>query len=79
MANTPMTTDPSEEVEQLRTDAEDCELISKLATDRAKRERFGKVAAHLRGLAANLEMLIAAQAMLNESSLRPGARKVSAG
>jgi hypothetical protein len=78
MANTRMTTDPREELEQLLTDAEDCELISKLAIEVATRERFGRVSAHLRGLATNFERLIAAQTMLNESSLRPRAPRASA-
>jgi hypothetical protein len=33
--------------QKFRTDAKDCALISKLATDKAKRELFGRLAEHL--------------------------------
>jgi hypothetical protein len=42
-------------LEKLRTDAEDCELISKLATNATKKELFAKLAAHHRTLAEAVE------------------------
>jgi len=45
-------------LERLLTDAEECALISKLATDRQKRELFAKLAAHLKELAAEVEQTI---------------------
>jgi hypothetical protein len=36
--------DLNEKLENLRADAEDCSLISKLATDNAKRELFARMA-----------------------------------
>lgn len=48
-------------LEKLRTDAEECALISKLATDVQKRELFAKLAAHLRVLAQEIEHAMSAQ------------------
>ncbi|MBI5264977.1 MAG: hypothetical protein HY852_24545 [Bradyrhizobium sp.] len=48
-----------EKLEKLRTDAEDCTLISMLAGDTAKRETFAKLADDLRQMAAELESVIA--------------------
>jgi hypothetical protein len=45
-------------LEKLRTDAEDCVLISKLATDPRKRELFAKLATHLATLANEVEQAI---------------------
>jgi hypothetical protein len=42
-------------LEKLRTDAEDCVLISKLATDKTKRNLFAKIAARLQSLADEVE------------------------
>ena len=53
--------DLREKLEKLRTDAEDCALISKLATDAAKREVFAKLAEHLSQLANDVEAVIAAK------------------
>jgi hypothetical protein len=47
--------DPGEKLEQLRADARDCALISKLATDKAKREIFARLAEHLGQLAKDVE------------------------
>ena len=52
--------DMQAQLEKLRTDAEDCALISKLATDEAKRELFAKLAGHLKMLAADVEAAIKA-------------------
>lgn len=42
-------------LEKLRADAAECRLICDLATDRAKRELFDRLAAHLTGLADQVE------------------------
>jgi hypothetical protein len=46
-------------LEKLRVDAADCDLISKLATDRAKRELFARLSRQLLAMAAEVETLIA--------------------
>jgi hypothetical protein len=48
-------------LEKLRIDAEDCALISKLATDMQKRELFARLAEHLGALASEVERAIAAK------------------
>ncbi|WP_198961097.1 hypothetical protein [Bradyrhizobium sp. UFLA03-84] len=42
-------------LEKLRVEAEECELISKLATNPTKKELFAKLAAHHRTLANEVE------------------------
>ena len=42
-------------LEKLRVEAEECELISKLATNLTKKELFARLAAHHRTLAAEVE------------------------
>ena len=42
-------------LEKLRVEAEECELISKLATNKTKKELFAKLAAHHRTLADEVE------------------------
>ena len=46
-------------LEKLRADAEDCDLIGRLATDKTKRETFKKLAVQFRSAAADLEAVIA--------------------
>jgi SepF-like predicted cell division protein (DUF552 family) len=46
-------------LEKLLLDAEDCDLIARLATDRAKRETFARIAKQLRGMADELKADIA--------------------
>lgn len=46
-------------LEQLLTDAEDCALIGKLATDARKRELFNRLATDLRGMAFDVQAMIA--------------------
>ena len=46
-------------LEQLLTDAEDCALIGKLATDIRKRELFNRLATDLRGIAFDVQAMIA--------------------
>jgi hypothetical protein len=43
-------------VEKLRKDAAECALIRDLATDKAKREMFDRLASHLTVLADQVEM-----------------------
>lgn len=52
--------DLMEKLEKLRTEAEDCTLISRLAADKAKRQTFAELADKLRHIAAELERVIAA-------------------
>jgi hypothetical protein len=53
-------------LEKLLLEAEDCELIGKLATDLQKRELFKKLAADLRAMARNIETEIAGRAPKGE-------------
>jgi hypothetical protein len=46
-------------LEKLLTEAEDCELIGRLATDVHKRELFFRLAVDLRGMARDIGELIA--------------------
>jgi hypothetical protein len=59
--------DLREKLEKLRTDAEDCALISKLATDKAKRQMFAKLAEHLGQLANDVEAVIAEKTRSGET------------
>jgi ribosomal protein S7 len=43
------------QLEKLRTDAAECRLICDLATDKAKREMFDRLATHLSDLADQVE------------------------
>jgi hypothetical protein len=47
-------------LEKLRVEAEDCELISRLATNPTKKQLFAKLAAHQRALADEIERTIRA-------------------
>ncbi|WP_027535150.1 hypothetical protein [Bradyrhizobium sp. WSM3983] len=49
------------QVEKLRRDAAECALIRDLATDKAKRDLFGRLASHLTGLAEQVEMAMRAR------------------
>ena len=46
---------------KLRTDAEECSNVSKLATDPAKRDLFARLAQHLNVLASEVARAIAAK------------------
>ena len=46
-------------LEKLRLEAEDCELIARLATDLKKRSFFAKLALDLKSLARDVERAIA--------------------
>jgi hypothetical protein len=50
-------------LEKLLTEAADCDLIGKLATDPNKRALFQKLATDLRGLARDVEAVIAGRAI----------------
>jgi len=43
------------ELEKLLVNAEDCELIARLASDKEKRETFSRIARQLRGMADELK------------------------
>jgi hypothetical protein len=43
-------------LEKLRTEAAECKLIRDLTTDKAKRETFDRLAAHLTVLADQIEL-----------------------
>lgn len=47
------------ELEKLLTNAEDCSLIARLATDKNKRETFARIAGQLREIARELQAEIA--------------------
>jgi len=51
--------DLREKLEKLRADADDCSVISRLATDPAKRKLFARLAAQLRKMAEDVEVAIA--------------------
>jgi SepF-like predicted cell division protein (DUF552 family) len=51
--------DRQAELEKLLVNAEDCELIARLATDISKRETFRRIALQLRAMAAELKADIA--------------------
>jgi hypothetical protein len=50
-------------LEKLSTDAVDCAMISKRATDAQKREMFDRLAEHLAMLASELERAIEAKGL----------------
>lgn len=52
--------DMQAQLEKLRVEAEECELISKLATNKTKKELFAKLAAHHRTLADEVARTIGA-------------------
>jgi hypothetical protein len=51
--------DLSAKLEKLFTEAENCDAISRLAADLRKRALFEKLAADLRGMAHDIEAVIA--------------------
>jgi hypothetical protein len=53
--------DLQEKLQKLLADAEDCELIAKLATDASKHATFKHLATQLRKMAGDLEAQIAAR------------------
>ncbi|WIG50961.1 MAG: hypothetical protein OJF48_001878 [Afipia sp.] len=53
-------------IEKLQTDALDCEIIAKLATNSAKRESFERLADAYRRMAAELQDLIESGKISND-------------
>jgi len=51
--------DAKERLERLRIDADECELIGRLATNDAKRSAFMELSTEYRRLASKLETLVA--------------------
>ena len=51
------------ELEKLLVNAEDCELIARLAADKAKRQTFSRIAKQLREMAAELKADISARSV----------------
>jgi hypothetical protein len=60
--------DLSVKLEKLLMEAEDCDLIGRLATDRNKRELFEKLAADLRAIARDIQVVIAGRANVSPQS-----------
>lgn len=54
--------DMSAKLEKLLIEAEDCEIIGRLATDLKKRELFKKLATDLRAMAEDIKTLMAGRA-----------------
>jgi heme oxygenase len=50
--------DLREKLEQLRADAEDCDIISEFATDQVKRETFARLAKQIRPMFTDVELVI---------------------
>ena len=48
-------------LEKLQVQMAECEMIAKLATDKAKRELFARLAEHYKALAAEVARAIAAR------------------
>jgi hypothetical protein len=65
-----------EKLEKFRVDAEDCALISKLATDPKKRDTFARLSAQLQMMADDVEAMITAKQVTeaNERELCPPSR-----
>ena len=59
--------DLTDRLQQLLADAEDCDLIGKLATDMTKRETFKRLADQLRKAAADIEQVIAQKKAAGET------------
>jgi len=57
-------------LEKLLTDAEDCALIAKLATDVKKRDLFNRLAADLRGMAFDVQAMIALKAVKPDGDIK---------
>jgi hypothetical protein len=53
--------DLSAKLEKLLTEAEDCEIIGRLATDPNKRELFKRLAVDLRAMARDIQAVMGAR------------------
>ena len=58
-------------LEKLLTDAEDCALIGKLATDVRKRDLFNRLASDLRGIAFDVQAMMAKGAETDGDNKKP--------
>lgn len=58
-------------LEKLLTDAEDCALIGKLATDVRKRDLFNRLATDLRGMAFDVQAMIALKRAPDSDNKKP--------
>jgi hypothetical protein len=58
-------------LEKLLTDAEDCALIGKLATDLSKRDLFNRLANDLRGMASDVQAMIALKRAEGDDDKKP--------
>jgi hypothetical protein len=54
---------------KLLSEAEDCELIGKLAADQKKRELFTRLAADLRTMARDVEAVIAGRSLEDKNGI----------
>lgn len=64
--------DMAERLAKLRDDADDCLLISRLATDKPKRELFAKLAEHLTAMALDVERAMNAVSATDAERPKPG-------
>jgi hypothetical protein len=60
--------DHHEKLEKLLVEAEDCELIARMAVDLKKRAFFAKLAVQLRTMARDLEGAMADRAKANDNN-----------
>ena len=58
-------------LEKLLTDADDCALIGKLATDVRKRDLFNRLATDLRGMASDVQAMIALKRAEGDDETKP--------
>jgi hypothetical protein len=59
--------DHQAKLDKLLNEAEDCELIAKLATDVKKRAYFAKLAVQLKALARDVQQTMAERAKANDN------------
>jgi hypothetical protein len=57
-------------LEKLLTDAEDCALVGKHATDLKKRDLFNRLATDLRGMAFDVQAMIALKAVEPDGDIK---------
>ena len=64
--------DMAERLAKLRDDADDCLLISRLATDKPKRELFARLAEDLTAMARDVERAMNAASAADAQRRKPG-------
>jgi hypothetical protein len=57
-------------LEKLLTDAEDCALIARLATDVKKRDLFNRLATDLRGMASDVQAMLALKRAVPDGDIK---------